>query len=173
MIPPLVCFGLPPPAPLRHVPNSLRFIADYVSLAVEEDLTLLCKEICDPHPGTKRLSGQFALKFNHRTAQPTPLLPRQVSARFILLRFIEDLEDLLHITVNQVLAWVYPPWSGIGPHIEQIALGEVVTTLSLARDSLMDFRGGVRHSPPPFSIPIPRRSLLVMEGAARHLYDQG
>ena len=136
---------------MRHTPDSLRFIADYVSLAVEEDLTRLCKELCDPHPGTKRLSRQFALKFNHRTAQPTPLLPLQVSAPFILLRFIEDLEGLLEITVIQALLWVYPPETGIGQHIDQLALGEVVTTLSLACDSVMDFScgGGGCHSPAP------------------------
>ena len=161
---------------MRHTPDSLRFIADYVSLAVEEDLTRLCKELCDPHPGTKRLSRQFALKFNHRTAQPTPPLPLQVSAPFILLRFIEDLEGLLEITVIQALLWVYPPETGIGQHIDQLALGEVVTTLSLACDSVMDFSWGGEGDtapPPPFSIPLPRRSLLVMEGTARHRWMHG
>ena len=125
-------------------------IAEYVSLAVEEDLTRLCKELCDPNPGTKRLSRQFALKFNHRTAQPTPLLPLQVSAPFILLRFIEDLEGLLEITIIQALLWVYPPETGIGQQIDELALGEVVTTLSLACDSLMNFSwGGEGDTAPP------------------------
>ena len=151
MGPSLVSVQLPPPAPMRQVADSLRFIAEYVSLAVEEDLTPVCKEICDPHPGTKRLFRQFAPKFNHKTPQPTPLLPVQVSAPFIFLRFIEDLEGLLEITVIQALLWVYPPASGIGQHVDQLALGEVVTTLSLAYDSLMDFGwgGGVTQPPTP------------------------
>ena len=152
MTPPLVRFQLPPQAPMRHVPNSLRFIAEYDSLAVEEDLMRLCKEICVPHPGTKQLSRQFALKLYHKTAQPTPLLPLQVCAPFILLRFIEDLEGLLAITVMQALLWVYPPGSGIRQHVDQLAVGEVVTTLSLAGNSFMNFSwegGGVDTAPPP------------------------
>ena len=69
-------------------------------------------------------------------------------------------------TFDQVTANEYLPGQGIAPHVDTPgAFGPLICSLSLGAATVMDFkRGGARAA----SVPLPRRSLLVMSGPARY-----
>lgn len=90
----------------------------------------------------------------------TPLLQRLYSAGYIA-----ELPDQL--TVNR-----YEPGHGIPPHVDtHSAFGEALVSVSCSAQIVMDFRApqGSRK----VSVLLPRRSALILVGAARYEWSHG
>ena len=84
--------------------------------------------------------------------------------------YINDLET----PFNYVVFNEYLPGQGIAPHTDSLLYGPVICSLSLASSCLMSFyalsdleNGIEEHS---LQIELPRRSMLIMSGDARHKY---
>jgi alkylated DNA repair dioxygenase AlkB len=71
--------------------------------------------------------------------------------------------------LEQVIVTRYRPGAGIGWHTDAPVFGPVVATLSLGSDWRMEFRRRAGDS--STRITLPRRSLLVLDGEARTLWQ--
>lgn len=100
---------------------------------------------------------------------------RHLEPGFELPQFLRAVRDrcavavaLDPLTLEQCIITRYAPGAGINWHSDAPVFGPVVLTTSLLTDWRMDFnRGG---SSVEYSVSLPRRSLLVLEGEARALW---
>lgn len=69
---------------------------------------------------------------------------------------------------TQIIINEYTPGQGIGAHIGASIFGEQILSLSLSSNIMMEFKkGGI----PKYSQYLERRSLVILQGAARHKYS--
>ena len=105
------------------------------------------------------------------TAVPLSAGPEHMARR--LLDYFEG------VLPTQCIVNEYRPGQGIGMHADHRDFGNVVASLSLADDWPMRFRPRnarpyVRHGAPGDCIlTLPRRSVLVLRGLARHMSMHG
>ena len=74
---------------------------------------------------------------------------------------------------DQLIVNEYMPPQGIAPHTDRSCFGEVVASLSLLSDYVMDLYPSPRDKELKFPIVLERCSLLVLRGAARHRWRHG
>ena len=170
--PPLRVYFLPPPAPCRGLPPSIRYIQDFVSPAIEADLRVLAREVTEYDRKARRYIKQYGLLYTPDTTMPAPLLPLQASAPTLVMRLIEDIQQLLGIRIHQMIILRYPPNQGIFRHTDRPELGEIVISLSLASSTHMDFYWNGNQEP-SFSLPLSPRSLLILSEEARYSWKHG
>lgn len=65
------------------------------------------------------------------------------------------------------VAW-YWPGDGVRPHADRKECGEVIAVLSLASDATMRLMPWTKEAHRTLEVAIPRRSLVIMRGEARH-----
>ena len=167
---PLVSVYLPVPAPLRNCPPNLILVPEFIPPNLETTLEALVKQFVRFDPNTGRFDWQLGSVFTRFSTELTPLLPLHTSAPHVLLQLIEDIEHIFLVSLAQAIMLVYPAGRGIGQHSDLRPLGDTVFSLSMAADTEMHF---THPHFPPFSVHLPRRSLLVMSGPARYEWKHG
>ena len=96
---------------------------------------------------------------------PLPGWIAPLCAKLVSYRFFAAPPD--QIIVNE-----YMPGQGIAPHIDcPPCFGDVIASLSLGSDCLMDF--SCAETPKKHSLLVDRRSLLVFKGEARYKWRHG
>jgi alkylated DNA repair dioxygenase AlkB len=101
------------------------------------------------------------------THTPLPDWATPLTQAFVQARYLETAPDLL--IVNE-----YKVGEGIAPHVDSALLfGEVILIVSLASDCVMEFTPALSHADKtnPLTLPLAARSLLVMQGEARHHWN--
>ena len=160
-------FFLPPPAPCRGLPPSIRYIEDFVSPEVEADLRILPMEVTEYNRKARRYIKQYGLLYTPDTTMPAPLLPLQASARTLVMRLIEDIQQCLGIRIHQMIILRYPLNKGIFWHNDRPELREIVISPSLASSTHMDVYWNGNQEP-SFSLPLSPPSLLTLCEEARY-----
>ena len=116
-----------------------------------------------------RQTKQYGYRYDHTRREVSPAtqaIPEAYS-------FIGDrLKAATGITFSQLIVNKYSPNQGIGPHIDDVAFGPVVVSISLGSKCVMDFsRGEGLNRLRSYSL-YPR-SLIILEGAARKVWRHG
>jgi len=158
--------GSPPPgatliAEAVRPADEARVIGAIEGLAAEWERPVLRPGL----PAARREMLCFGWRYVTRGRQLEPALPPPP-----WLQQVRD-QCLSHLprgasAFEQCIVTRYQVGAGIGWHVDAPVFGPIVATLSLAGTARIDFRLG----PPSSSmlrIPLPPRSLLVLEGAAR------
>ena len=95
---------------------------------------------------------------------PTWILP--VCERLVV-------QGLFATCPDQMIVNEYEPGQGIAPHADRNCFGEVVASLSLESDCLMDIYPDPKDRKCSFPIVLERCSLLVLRGPAREMWLHG
>ena len=81
---------------------------------------------------------------------------------------------IFQVAPDQVLINEYHPGQGIADHVDRIDhSGEIVVSLSLLSEVVMDFKPLAGTPGDPVQRILPRHSLLVLAGEARHRWTHG
>ncbi len=90
-------------------------------------------------------------------------------------RFAERLVEQSIFTTppSQLIVNEYQPGQGIAPHSDRDGFGPVVASLSLASDCMMKIIPDRKDRQTAFEIVLQRRSLLVLKGDSRYVWQHG
>ena len=158
------------------LPPAALLVRDFVTPAEERRLLLRIGEAPWLRDLNRRVQ-HYGFRYDYRdpgarqAATPFPLWARHMARR------LEPYFD--GVMPEQCIVNEYRPGQGIGMHADHRDFGPVVASLSLADDWPMRFRPRnarpyVRHGAPGDAVlTLPRRSVLVLTGAARDAYMHG
>lgn len=140
---------------------------DWITLAEESELLAILGDggprgklsVCGRHRIERYGAGVMAsgYRVGHKIEAEIPAWLDGIRARIA-----GDLEPNA-ITV----AW-YWPGDSVRPHADRKECGEVIAVCSLASDALMRFMPWTKEMHLAVDVQVPRRSLVVMRGEARH-----
>lgn len=139
---------------------------NFVDISTENDLMdYISSKSWDGDLSLKRRTQHYGYhySFKNRNVQ-TPAQPIEG----LLLFYKNHLTKMLNFEFDQIIVNEYLRNQGIGAHTDAPGYDEVITTLSLLDDCVMTFRNPSNSKLSPVNLYLPRRSLLVMSGVARH-----
>jgi alkylated DNA repair dioxygenase AlkB len=113
--------------------------------------------------GLARRVQQYGIQYDYRSRQlraPAEPLPPLLAELALSVEQDTGCEPLTQAIVNE-----YLPGQGISAHIDSAVFGPTVASVSLGSNAVMVFRDRANFR--SVSVPLPRRSLMVMSGAAR------
>ncbi|KAI8801150.1 hypothetical protein BJ742DRAFT_40435 [Cladochytrium replicatum] len=161
-----------------RLPGGLAVLEGYIT---EEEEKRLIEEIdacpwggngAPPNPELLRRTQHYGYLFSYRfrkTVENLGPLPHMFSP--VLSRLVSDGHFPTHQPPNSVIVNEYLQGQGIKAHKDSSEqFGEVVTSLSLLSACVISFFSMEREDEEPHRVLLPRRSLLVMSGVARHKY---
>ena len=151
-------------------------LTDFVTAAEEERILLRISQ--NPWiTELRRRVQHYGYRYDYaRSAAPEPATPFPAWASAMADRMREHFADT---TPVQCIVNEYRPGQTIGMHADHAQFGPVVASLSLAADWPMRFRprGGQPYARGALASDetavLPRRSLLVLSGPARHRWMHG
>jgi alkylated DNA repair dioxygenase AlkB len=158
----------------REIPNGLIFEPDFLSRAEEHELLQVIQrmpfyEFKLHGVAAKRRLMHFGLRYalDKRVLSNAPELPAEfepLRARAAAIAGIAA-DDFSQILVNE-----YPPGAGIGWHHDSPPFG-IVAGISLGADCTMRFQAGSGEQRRTAELDLPRRSLYLLTGDARELWQ--
>ena len=158
----------------REIPDGLIFEPDFLSRAEEQELLQVIQHMpfyeFELHGvAAKRRVIHFGLRYalDKRVLSNAPELPAEfgpLRARAAAIAGIAA-EDFSQILVNE-----YPPGAGIGWHHDSPPF-RIVAGISLGADCAMRFQAGSGEQRRTAEVELPRRSLYLLTGDARELWQ--
>ena len=156
--------------------RSARLVRDFVTPAEEQ--RILQRIAAAPWlRDLNRRVQHYGFRYSYRNpGAREPASPFPLWAEHMARRLAPYFDGALP---SQCIVNEYRPGQGIGMHADHRDFGNVVASLSLADDWPMRFRPRnsrpyVRHGAPGDEVlTLPRRSMLVLTGAARHAWMHG
>jgi alkylated DNA repair protein (DNA oxidative demethylase) len=157
-----------------EVPDGLVFHADFLTRDEERELLeflngLPFKEFTMRGVVAKRQVAQFGLKYGlaSRTLSRAAEVPPQLAALRERVAAVAEVEprDFPQILINK-----YPPGAGIGWHVDSPPFG-IVAGVSLGASCTMRFQRGERVERKTAKQELPPRSLYLLTGAAREVWQ--
>ena len=130
------------------------------------------------HPGwlvlSRRLVRHFGFHFDYSLSRATDAVaPLPPFCHWLLPRLVSP-RGSIRTTPNQLTVNLYRPGDGIPPHIDtHSAFEESIASLSLCSTVAMQFGRSIGGRLVQRSVVLPRRSLLVLNGAARYAWTHG
>lgn len=160
---------------VEEPPQGLVYVPDFISLDEETDLLNIMRELefkdfVLQGQAAKRKVYYYGYRYEFHTqhVQPSEEFPDW-------LKSIRDraapFAGLKPEQIEQALIGFYAPGAGIGWHRDAPAFGPTVIGISLASDDVMRFRKTLHNSLEHFKQPLARRSLYVLSGPARALWQ--
>ncbi|MEM9695264.1 MAG: alpha-ketoglutarate-dependent dioxygenase AlkB [Myxococcota bacterium] len=159
-------------APVSDVPaiEGLRLLTEYIDEATEAALAFRI----DDAPAWSHEYERRRQHYGHGYEEQAPTGRQNLGWPRWLARLAHRManDGIFAAPPNSCLVNEYRPGQGIALHVDRSYAGEVVTSLSLLSPCSMTLR---RLATPPIEheLWLPRRSLLVMRGAARHRWQHG
>lgn len=151
-------------------------VPDFVTPA-EEDRILLRINEAPWLPELSRRVQHYGFRYDYRGAsRPVPAAPFPRWAEVMAERLRPHFGGVLPV---QCIVNEYRPGQGIGMHADHRDFGGIVASLSLGADWPMRFRPRASRPYAAGALPgdevavLPRRSVLVLSGAARHRFMHG
>ena len=86
----------------------------------------------------------------------------------LILRLVEDIQDMLGQKLTQSIINGYLKGRGIRPHNDLHLFGRTVCSLLLGSPTVMRFEEARRCDGPELQLPLPHRSLLVLRDEMRY-----
>ena len=154
--------------PLPDYSPSVHLILDYVDRDLEAKLIQLEKEITHFNNQTGRYERQYGLLFVHDPRDVWPLVDLHDSLPVLILRLVEEIKKMLEQKLNQTIINGYLRGRGIRPHNDLHLFGRTVCSLSLGSPTVMPFQEAKRRDGPELQLPLPRRSLFVLQDEMRY-----
>ena len=162
-----------PDQAVRLAEGDAGYIADFISAAEESELASVIDRQ-DWITDLRRRVQHYGYRYDYSKRDltdddrigPLPGWVMEVCDRLVRQGVFESHPDQL--IVNE-----YVPPQGIVPHTDRGCFGEVVASLSLLSDYVMDLYPNPRDKERKFPIVLERCSLLVLRGAARHQWRHG
>lgn len=150
--------------------SDLTYVRDFISSECEKELLRYIDQrdwICD----LKRRVQHYGYRYNYSKGVASAY--QQIGELPGLFQGYSELlfrSGFFAKKPNQVIVNEYLPGQGISPHVDSLAFGGVVASLSLGSACEMDFLSdsGKKHS-----FWLERRSLLVLSGEARYKWKHG
>ena len=170
--PPLRVYFLPPPAPCRGLPPSIRYIQDFVTPAVEADLRVLAgKSQCTTaKPGDT--SNNTVSCIPPTPPRLPPSCPFKHQPQHWSCASLRIFSNFSEFGSTNMIILRCPPNQGIFRLTGRPELGEIVISVSLASSTHMDFYWNGNQEP-SFSLPLSPRSLLILSEEARYSWKHG
>ena len=159
--------------PLPDYPPSVHLILDYVDRDLEAKLIQLGKEITHFNNQSGRYERQYGLLFVHDPREVWPLVDMHNSLPVLILRLVEDIQEVLEQQVTQTIINGYLRGRGIRPHNDLHLFGRSVRSLSLGFPTVMRFKEAKLRDRPELQLPVPGRSLLVLRDEMRYDWNHG
>lgn len=154
--------------------NGLKYVPDFISKKEEKQLLQNIAKGTWEDLYVRRIQ-QYGYRYHFikrtmddvstHTPLPTWVLP--LTQAFVQAQYLDTTPDLL--IVNE-----YKTGEGISPHVDSALLfGETILIVSLASDCVMELTPALSHADKtnPLALPLTARSLLVMQGEARHHWN--
>jgi len=148
----------------------LRIVTDWITKEEERDLLHhIHVHPWDDNPDLQRRTQQFGYIYSYRRRACSvrraehvgPPLPTWI--RPYLARLESD------TPIHQMIVNEYTSGQGIAAHLDAAAFGPTIYSISLASDAVFRFEC-ILDTSKWYEVTVPRRSLLVLEGAARNLW---
>ena len=95
----------------------------------------------------------------------TKEIPKQLQW---LITLISDRIKLENQSINQIIVNEYLPGQGISPHIDANSFGDIIVSLSLGSDAIMEFSKVSMTSTKKVDILLKRCSLVFLTGESRY-----
>ena len=156
-------------------PQGLVYVPDFISVDEETDLLnifseLEFKDFVLQGQAAKRKVYYYGYRYEFYTqhVQPSEEFPDWLKA---LRERAAPLAGLKAEEMEQALIGHYAPGAGIGWHRDAPAFGPTVVGISLASDDVMRFRKTLENSIEHYKQPLAKRSLYVLSGPARSLWQ--
>ena len=154
--------------PLPDYPPSVHLILYYVDRDLEAKLIQLGEEITHFNNQTGRYERQYGRLFVHDPRGVWPLVDMHDSVPVIILRLVEDIQDMLEQKLTQSIINGYLRGRGIRPHNDLPVFGRTVCSLSLGSPTVMRYEEAKRRDGPELQLPLPCRSQLVLWDEMRY-----
>ncbi len=122
-------------------------------------------DVCNP-----KRTQHYGNSYPEISAEPDP--ERQSEVPRIVQAVLNRLRVYFGEDPNEIMVIEYRPEHGLDPHIDGALWGEVIGSLSLGREAVMQFSSS---EAPDYAvdIPLPEGSLLLMTGPARWNWFHG
>jgi alkylated DNA repair protein alkB family protein 6 len=144
--------------------KGLSIITDFIT---EEEQAFIVSNITPSSKKKNTKRRNSILRYGSSKPYPSDMESVKMPAflDFVVDRLVD--KNILKIKPNHVTVNEYLTGQGLSPHIDSDASGEVITILSLLSPAVMVFKLKSLE----FSITVPERSLLKMEGEARYKWQ--